>query len=199
MAAAPVGRRQAPISTTLGAADFSETEMNSEWKNVTDDEILNFMGTRDNPNTARYERILQKRMTDATSELNDKLVGLMQTIYRASQGLQEKSDQFFSLYTQISQSQGQQRRVIIILSIVVAVSTAAYTWITWQSVVAVREANEIQKQVLTLQKQFSAAQLLPSPVTQGALRGKPVPASDLPDQLAPNPAPNADERKSGAR
>ncbi len=60
--------------------------MNSDWKNVSDDEILNFTGTRENSTTARYERILQKRTTDATEELKNKLSGLIETIYRASQG-----------------------------------------------------------------------------------------------------------------
>ena len=160
--------------------------MDSDWKNVTDDEILNFMGTRENPNTARIERILQKRMTDATIELKDRLTGLMETIYRASQGLQEKSDQLMSLYARMSRSQGRQQVVLIILSVVVAASTAAYTWITWQSVVAMREANEIQKQLLALQKQSATSQGASSTVSRGSLRGTPVPAWDLPDHLTPN-------------
>lgn len=134
--------------------------MNSDWNNVTDDEILNNTGNRDNPITARYERILQKRMTDTTVELKDKLVGLMETIYRASQGIQEKAEKLFSLHDRISRSQTRQQNVLIGLSVVVAVSTAVYTWITWQSVEAMREANEIQKQLLVLQK--SAPSTLPA-------------------------------------
>ncbi len=142
--------------------------MNSDWKHITDDEILNFTGTRESPNTARYERILQKRMTDATGELKDKLTGLMEAVNRASQGLQEKTDQLIATYARISESQGRQQLVIIILSIVVALSTAVYTWITWQSVVAMREANEIQKQLLALQKQSLSKQTAPNPLLQGA-------------------------------
>jgi len=37
-------------------------DMNSEWKRVTDDQICSFTGTPENPETARYERILQVRL-----------------------------------------------------------------------------------------------------------------------------------------
>ena len=65
--------------------------MAKDWKDLTDDELLNF----DDAHTAtmsRYERIMQKRSIDALAGLRDKLVGLMETIYRASQGLQDRAD-----------------------------------------------------------------------------------------------------------
>jgi len=57
--------------------------MTKDWKEVSDDEILNFEGSQ-TAFMARYERIMQKRSTDAVIGLRDKLVGLMETIYRAS-------------------------------------------------------------------------------------------------------------------
>jgi len=131
--------------------------MPKDWKEISDDEILNFDGSQ-TAIMARYERIMQKRSTDAVLGLRDKLTGLMETVYRASQGLQEKTDQLFGLYDRISRSQGRQQLALIVLSVVVALSTVAYTWITWQSVAAMRAANEIQKQVLELQKQSAGAQ-----------------------------------------
>jgi hypothetical protein len=40
----------------------------------------------------------------------------------------------------------------IVLCAVIIVATATYTWVTWKAVAATREASEIQKQLLELQK-----------------------------------------------
>lgn len=148
--------------------------MPKDWKDISDDEILNFSGPQ-TAEIARYERIMQKRSIEATIGLRDKVTGLMETVYRASQGFQEKTDKLIELYERISKAQGRQQLALVILSIVVAASTVAYTWITWQSVAAMREANEIQRQLLEFQK-VSAAK-----------------------QAAPNPTAETDARKSGAR
>lgn len=139
--------------------------MPKDWKDIPDDEVLNFEEAHTGK-MARYERIMQKKSIDAVVSLRDKLVGLMETIYKASQGLQEKTDQLFALYERISRSQGRQQLVLVLLSVVVAGSTAVYTWITWQSVVAMREANEIQKQLLALQKQPALTQTAPNQALQ---------------------------------
>jgi hypothetical protein len=52
------------------------------------------------------------------------------------------------------------------LTVVLAISTALYTWITWQSVAAMREANEIQRQLLQLQKAGSSAQAAPNSMVE---------------------------------
>jgi len=148
--------------------------MPKDWKEISNDEILNFDGSQ-TAIMARYERIMQQRSTDAVIGLRDRITGLMETIYRASQGIQEKTDKLLELYNRISRSQARQQVVIIVLSVVVAFSTAAYTWITWQSVAAMREANEIQRQLLQLQTRSTAV------------------------QTAPNPTVERDARKSGAR
>ena len=148
--------------------------MPKDWKDMTDDELLNFDGSQ-TALIARYERIMQKRSTDAVIGLETKLVGLMETIHRASQLLQEKADKLFSMYDSISRAQTRQQNILIVLSIVVAFSTAAYTWITWQSVAAMREANDIQRQLLQLQQSASAPQSAPNPALQGTQRDKTAP------------------------
>ena len=125
--------------------------MVKDWKEIPDDEILNFEDAHTGK-MARYERIMQKKSIEAVAGLRDKVTGLMETVHRASQGLQDKTNELMSLYGKISHAQGRQQKILITLSIVVAVSTAAYTWITWQSVTAMREANEIQRQFLELEK-----------------------------------------------
>ena len=59
-----------------------------------------------------------------------------------------KADELKILYGNISKAQGRQQSVLIALTVVLAISTALYTWTTWESVSAMREANEIQRQLL---------------------------------------------------
>jgi len=94
----------------------------------------------------------------------------MKTVYRASQGFQEKSDKLFDLYERISKAQGRHQLVLVVLTVVVAASTVAYTWITWQSVAAMREANEIQRQLLDLQRAGAVTQTAPNPTVESAAR-----------------------------
>lgn len=65
----------------------------------------------------------------------------------------KRTDEGFSLYKQLAESQRRQQvTVVVILSAVIAVATALYTWVTWQSVAARREANELQRQLIELQR-----------------------------------------------
>jgi hypothetical protein len=143
--------------------------MPKDWKEISNDELLNFDGSQ-TAIMARYERIMQQRSTDAVIGLRDKVTGLMETIYRASQGIQEKTDKLSELYNRISVSQSRQQAVVIGLTVVLAISTALYTWITWQSVAAMREGNEIQRQLLYLQKANSGTQTMPSSTVERETR-----------------------------
>lgn len=125
--------------------------MPKDWKDIGDDDILNYEGAQTG-DMARYERIMQKRSIDALHSVNDKLVGLTGTLYRASQGLKEKSDELIGLYDKFSKAQSRQQNVVISLSVVVALSALSYTFITWQSVTAVRESNQIQREFLKLER-----------------------------------------------
>jgi len=117
--------------------------MSRDWRNVDIDELLNFVGSQTNT-IARYERIMQQKNIEATNELKDKVTGLTETIYRASQGVQNKYDSY-------SASQTKQQNIIIALTVVIALATTAYTFITWQSVSAMNESNNIQKQLLEIE------------------------------------------------
>ena len=117
--------------------------MSKDWKEIDTEELLNF----EEPQTAqiaRYERIMQQRNIEAINLLKDKVTGLTETIYRASQGIQQKYDAY-------SYSQTKQQHIIIALTLVIAFSTVLYTYITWQSVSAMKESNSIQKQLLQLE------------------------------------------------
>ena len=56
---------------------------------------------------------MQQHSIEATNQLSDKITGLMETIYRASQGIQNKYDAY-------SRSQSKQQNIIIALTIVIA-------------------------------------------------------------------------------
>lgn len=117
--------------------------MPRDWKEIDTDEVLNFEGPQTNI-IARYERIMQQRNIEATNLLKDKVIDLTDTIQSASQGIQDKYDSY-------SSSQSKQQNIIIALTIVIALSTAAYTFITWQSVSAMKESNNIQEQLLQIE------------------------------------------------
>lgn len=126
-----------------------------------DDDRLQIAASHSNYAKEELERRRTERATQAVERLGDKVTGLMETIYRASQGIQEKTDKLFDLYDSMSQSQARQQKVVIALTVVLAVSTIIYTGITWLSVSAMREANDIQRQLLQLQQAASSTQTVP--------------------------------------
>jgi cell division protein FtsL len=126
--------------------------MAKDWKDLTDDELLNY----DEAHTAKmnqYDRIMSQKNIIALDSLRDKVTGLIETIYRASQGTQKKAEALIELFEKSAKSQNTQQKIIIALTIVIAISTILYTWITFQSVSAIRESNKIQIQMLELEKE----------------------------------------------
>ena len=124
--------------------------MAKDWKEMGDDEILNFEEAH-TAKMARYQRIMEMKSISALDGVKDKLTGLMETIHRASQGLKDKADRLIELYDKISQSQSRQQNLLILLSVVIAFAAIFYTAITWQSVSAMREGNRIQQEFLELE------------------------------------------------
>ena len=136
--------------------------MPKNWDKIDINEMLNF----DDAHTgkvAQYGRIMQHQLTKSVSILSEKLTGVMETIYRAHQGFKEKADELQSKYTKISQkqidsygqiaeSQSRLQKWIIALTFIIALSTVAYVFITWKSVSTMKEANEIQRQFLEIEK-----------------------------------------------
>jgi len=92
-----------------------------------------------------------KRLIDAIGNLEKRLMGVGETIYRSSQGMQERFDHAASEQQRAFAAQSRQQYLVVGLTLVIAAATAVYTWITWESVVAMREANSIQRQLLELQ------------------------------------------------
>ena len=127
--------------------------MPKDWKEIDTDEILNFEGPQTNI-IARYERIMRQREIEVMGNVSAKLFDLKQTIHRSSENLNENitvfngtiqrsSDSLNSKITEFDKSQGKLQIITIMLTIVITISAVAYACITWQSVKAQREANEI--------------------------------------------------------
>ena len=132
--------------------------MPKDWKKIDTDELLNFEGPQTNI-IARYERIMRQREIEVMGDVSAKLFDLKQTIHRSSENLDRKitefnetiqrsSDSLNRKITEFDKSQGNLQKITIALTIVIALSAIAYACITWQSVEAQREANEIQRSVL---------------------------------------------------
>ena len=88
--------------------------MSKDWKELTDDDLLNDRGTQSAEVIARYQRIMDRKTIEAMKE--------------------------------IAASQRKLQLVTVFLTVVIVISTGAYTWITWQSVQVQREANQIQRE-----------------------------------------------------
>jgi hypothetical protein len=128
--------------------------MPRDWKDLTDEEVLNFDGPQ-TAEIARYDRILQKRSIDAMLALTSGLSGLGDTIYKMHQGLKDKADEAFKIYERESRAEARRQKSVVWLTIVIAVSTVVYTGITAASVLATRQANQIQRDALDWQKQHT--------------------------------------------
>lgn len=126
--------------------------MPKDWKDLTDDEILNFDGAH-TAKMSQYDRIMRQKNIMALNSLRDKVAGLIETIYRASQGTQKKAENLISLFEKSAKSQSRQQIMIIFLTVVIVVCTISYTLITYQSVSAMRDSNRIQIQMLELEKE----------------------------------------------
>ena len=132
--------------------------MPKDHKEITDDEILNYEDATTGV-MARYERLMQMRSIEAqklaieaSKELANKLHGVMETVHRASLALGQRTDAVLAVYKAASVSQRRQQNVVIFLSVVIALATVAYTWVTWTSVLAMREGNAIQQHLLEQSK-----------------------------------------------
>lgn len=119
--------------------------MLKDWKDLTDDEILNFAGSQ-TADIARYQRIMEKKTIDALLEVRAGLFDVKKSMHIVTEKIEARLLEFAKLQRESAVSQRRLQRVTIALTVVIALSTVVYTWITWQSVQAQREANRIQRE-----------------------------------------------------
>lgn len=119
--------------------------MPKDWKDITDDEVLNFDGSQ-TAIIARYERIMDKKTIDALMEVRMGLFDVKKSMHIVTDILEARLIEAEKIQKEAATSQYKLQRVTIALTVVIALSTVVYTWITWQSVQAQREANKIQRE-----------------------------------------------------
>ncbi len=122
--------------------------MAKDWNKIDIDEILNFDGAHTGQ-MAQYERIMRHRETQALEDLRMGLFDVKKTIHQKSDELGKRLEVLEGLQAKAAKTQGMLQRITIVLTVVIALATVTYTWVTWQAVQAQREANEIQEQVLS--------------------------------------------------
>jgi preprotein translocase subunit SecG len=122
--------------------------MPKDWKAITDDELLNYDGAI-TAEIARYDRIMTMKMHNALGDVWGGLFDLKKTLHAATEKMEARLVEADKTQQKAAASQTKLQRVTIWLTVVIAVSTVAYTWITWQSVQAQREANQIQREQRT--------------------------------------------------
>ena len=113
-----------------------------DWNEIDINEILNFDGAHTGQ-MARYERIMRQKEIEAMGNMHAGLFDLKKSIHHASDNLNERIKEFIK-------SQGKLQKITIALTIVIALATVTYTWVTWQTVQAQKEANTIQRELLKL-------------------------------------------------
>ncbi|MBA3030314.1 MAG: hypothetical protein FP816_16095 [Desulfobacteraceae bacterium] len=150
------------------------------WSKIEIDEILDFNGGAAS-DIAKYDRIMQHYLTESVNVLSQKLVGVMETIYKAHQSVDEKADELQKTFreitdkqinayeenanrligsnTKISNSQSKLQKFVIFLTFVLVGATIAYTLFTWQSVKATLESNELQNSSIQIMKETNKIQL----------------------------------------
>ncbi len=123
-------------------------DMPRDWKQIDIDEILNF----DEGHTGRmaqYERIMRQKEIEALYNVHAGLVDFKKAIHQTSDRLEKRLEVLEGLQDNTAKTQGKLQRITIALTVVIALATVTYTWVTWETVQAQREANEIQKQALS--------------------------------------------------
>ncbi len=118
--------------------------MPKDWKKISDDEILNY----DEAHTgqmARYGRISEKRTQDGLGKVEQGLSTLTEASRQSTDRLVGVGNRLIASIGADSKAQAKYQIAIVVLTVVIAIATVAYTVITWQSVSAMREANELQR------------------------------------------------------
>jgi hypothetical protein len=119
--------------------------MSSDWTQITTDQILNSGAPTESHAGLQYDRILQHRLTE-------KLAGLTETIDRTGRAFAGKTDESGAKYHENARAQTRQQWLFGALTLVIAIATVTYTWINWEVREAMREANQIQRQMLAVQQ-----------------------------------------------
>ena len=83
---------------------------------------------------------------DSLESLKTELTNLATRIGKSTDRIVGVGNNLVTSLEKQSNAQSRYQKTIIVLTIVIALATTCYTYVTWLSVQAMREANEIQRQ-----------------------------------------------------
>ena len=153
--------------------------MDPDWKNIPIEKILNYEGAHTGEMN-RLDRIMQHRTIEAMNGLSkrldgvvEKLVGLMETIYRVGQLGKEKGEDAIKAVNAANASQEKQQRAMKWLTAALVVCTVVYTIINGCVAIEMRDGNKIQRVIADAAKQQSDKALPNAQVRQNS----PIPQS----------------------
>lgn len=117
-----------------------------DWTEVSDDEILNSDNTQPFL-IERYNRILQQRTIIALMNVRGGLDDVKKATHILAGKLDDRLAEVDKNLKATATSQSRLQGATLFLTLVIAAATITYTWITWESVQAQREANQIQREM----------------------------------------------------
>ena len=117
------------------------------WNEISDDELLNDAGAGDKfGQLMRYDRIMLNKTVVALDNLWGGLFDLKKALHAVTDKIDARLASAEQTQKEAAASANKLQGIVVALTIVIAVCTIAYTWITWESVQAQREANQIQRE-----------------------------------------------------
>lgn len=123
--------------------------MPKDWKNISEDDILNFDGAHTGQ-MAQYERIMRNKTNNALMEVRMGLHDVKKATIQSSEKIE-------AALQEAERSSRKFKKATIALTIVVAVATVFYSVVTWQAVQVDKESNQIQREILEFQRGTVAA------------------------------------------
>ena len=118
-----------------------------DWTEISEDDLLNY-GEAHTGQMARYDRIMRRNtnieLRNVHAGLHDVKVATMKSAEKIEAALKDAE-----------KSSNKFQKATIALTLVIAIATAIYTWVTWISVQINRDANQLQKELIEFQKKQS--------------------------------------------
>jgi hypothetical protein len=144
--------------------------MPQDWREVQIDTVLN-NETANTAEIARYNRILQHRNSEATTQLAKQMHSVAETIYRASQLAEDraakvipkidvaisKADEAIGKAAEAASAQRRQQAAMKTLTFALVACTVAYTLINGLVAYEMRQGNAIQAQAAEAAKEQANA------------------------------------------
>ena len=87
---------------------------------------------------------------DALFQVHGGLFDLKRALFQVTEKLEERLGGLGQLQEKTAAAQRRLQKIALALTVVIALATVSYTWVTWQTVRMQQEANEIQREALAL-------------------------------------------------